>query len=187
MSKVYVFLADGTEEVEALTAVDLLRRAGADVVTVSVMENRMIKSSHRIGIEADEVFGTSDYSDADMLVLPGGMPGTLHLKEHLGLRNVLLEHKDKGTYMAAICAAPSVFGHLGFLNGKRAICYPGFEEELTGAFLTDAPVVQDGTIITSKGLGTAIDFSLQLITALFGKECAKQVLESVQYRPSVFF
>lgn len=187
MSKVYVFLADGTEEVEALTAVDLLRRAGAEVVTVSVMENRMIRSSHQIGIEADEVFGTSDYSDADMLVLPGGMPGTLHLKEHPGLQDILRQHKDQGTYLAAICAAPSVFGHLGFLNGKRAVCYPGFEEELAGAFIEEAPVVQDGTIITSKGLGTAIDFSLQMITALFGAERAKQVLESVQYRPSVFF
>lgn len=182
MSKVYVFLADGTEEVEALTVVDLLRRAGVEVVTVSVMEKKQIISSHKIAIEADELFGQSDYADGAMLVLPGGMPGTTHLKEHEALRKVLSDYQNSGKYLAAICAAPSVFGENGMLEGKRATCYPGFEQALTGAKLTNQAVVTDGQFITSKGLGTAIDFSLELITRLTTKETAEQIAKAVQYR-----
>lgn len=182
MSKAYVFLANGTEEVEALTVIDLLRRASVEVVTVSVMEKKQIISSHNIEISADEVFGTSDYSDADMLVLPGGMPGTLHLKNHEGLRVVLQRHQGQGKYLAAICAAPSVLGFNGFLQGKAATCYPGFEEELTGAQVKADGVVRDGNIITSKGLGTAIDFALELISVLCGGEAAAKVSASIQYK-----
>ena len=181
MSKAYVFMADGTEEVEALTVVDLLRRAKVEVVTVSIMERKQIMSSHNIGIEADEVFGASEYNDGDMIVLPGGMPGTTHLKEHEELRKVLFSYKEAGKYLAAICAAPSVYGWNGMLEGKKATCYPGFEEELKGAVVTDAGVVTDGQFITSKGLGTAIDFSLELITLLVGGETAKNIAEAVQY------
>lgn len=182
MSKVYVFLADGTEEVEALTVVDLLRRAGVNVVTVSVMDKKQIISSHNIGIEADELYGQSDYADGDMIVLPGGMPGTTHLKEQEALRSVLFAYRDAGKYLAAICAAPSIFGENGMLEGKCAVCYPGFEEKLKGATITDRAVVTDGTFITSKGLGTAIDFSLELITLLTSKETAEQIADAVQYR-----
>ena len=182
MSKVYVFMADGTEEVEALTVIDLLRRAKVDVVTVSVMEEKKIISSHNIGIEADELYGQSDYMDGDMIVLPGGMPGTTHLKNHEGLRKVLFFYRDTGKYLAAICAAPSVYGWNGMLEGKKAICYPGFEEELTGAIIANDGVVTDGQFITSKGLGTAIDFSLELITLLVNKETADNIAKAVQYR-----
>jgi len=182
MSKVYVFMADGTEEVEALTVIDLLRRAKVDVVTVSVMEEKKIISSHNIGIEADELYGQSDYMDGDMIVLPGGMPGTTHLKNHEGLRRVLFSCRDAGKYLAAICAAPSVYGWNGMLEGKKAICYPGFEEELTGAVITNDGVVTDGQFITSKGLGTAIDFSLELISLLVNKETAENIAKAVQYR-----
>lgn len=182
MSKVYVFMADGTEEVEALTVVDLLRRAKVDVVTVSVMGRKQIVSSHAIGIETDELYGASDYADGDMIVLPGGMPGTTHLKEHEKLRKVLKEYHAAGKYLAAICAAPSVLGWNGLLEGKKAICYPGFEEELTGAVVTNQAVVTDGQFITSKGLGTAIAFSLELITILVGSETAEAIAKGIQYR-----
>lgn len=182
MSKVYVFLADGTEEVEALTVIDLLRRAAVEVVTVSVMGRKKIVSSHQISIEADEVYGESDYMDADMIVLPGGMPGTTHLKEHEALRGVLGAYNEAGKYLAAICAAPSVFGYNGFLSGKKATCYPGFEEELKGAQVCSDGVVHDGNFITSKGLGTAIDFSLELITVLHDAAAAEKVAKAIQYR-----
>ena len=182
MSKVYVFLADGTEEVEALTVIDLLRRASVDVVTVSVMGRKKIVSAHNIGIEADEVYGESSYMDADMIVLPGGMPGTTHLKEHEELRAVLCAYHEEGKYLAAICAAPSVFGCNGFLEGKKATCYPGFEEELKGAVVSAEGVVHDGNVITSRGLGTAIDFSLELITVLKDAGTAEKIAKAIQYR-----
>lgn len=182
MSKVYVFLADGTEEVEALTVVDLLRRAEIETVTVSVMPEKKIISSHKIAIEADELYGASDYMDGDMLVLPGGMPGTIHLKEHEGLRQVLFAYQKAEKYLAAICAAPSVYGWNGMLEGKRATCYPGFEQELKGAVPTKEAVVTDGLFITSKGLGTAIEFALCLITLLAGKETAEKISKSIQYQ-----
>ena len=182
MSKVYVFMADGTEEVEALTVIDLLRRARVNVVTVSVMAEKKIVSSHNIGIETDELYGQSEYMDGDMIVLPGGMPGATHLKNHEALRSVLFAYKEAGKYLAAICAAPSVFGWNGMLEGKKAICYPGFEEELTGAVVTDEGVVTDGQFITSKGLGTAIDFSLELIRLLVNAETAENIAKAVQYK-----
>lgn len=182
MSKVYVFMADGTEEVEALTVIDLLRRAKVDVVTVSVMEKKQVVTSHNIKVETDELYGESDYMDGDMLVLPGGMPGTTHLKNHEALREVLFAYKNAGKYLAAICAAPSVYGWNGMLDGKKATCYPGFEGELKGATPTGEGVVTDGQFITSKGVGTAIDFSLELITLLEGAETAENIAKAVQYR-----
>jgi len=182
MSKVYVFMADGTEEVEALTVVDLLRRAKVEVVTVSVMGRKQVVTSHNIGVETDEIYGTSDYCDGDMVVLPGGMPGTTHLKNHEELRKVLFDYKEKGKYLAAICAAPSVFGWNGMLNGRKATCYPGFEEELKGAMVLTDGVVTDGQFITSRGLGTAIDFSLELITLLVNAETAESIAKAVQYK-----
>jgi len=182
MSKVYVFMADGTEEVEALTVVDLLRRAKAEVVTVSVMGRKQVMTSHNIRIEADELYGASDYADGDMIVLPGGMPGTTHLMEHEELRKVLFAYKEAGKYLAAICAAPSVYGRNGMLDGKKATCYPGFEEELQGALVQTERVVTDGQFITSRGLGTAIDFSLELIRLLKGKENADAMAAAIQYK-----
>lgn len=181
MARVYIFLADGFEEIEGLTVVDLLRRAEIEVIMVSVNGNIQVTGSHRIAVLADALFEETDYSDADLLVLPGG-PGTRHLLEHKGLEQLLKKAVSDGTKVAAICAAPRVLGIHGLLHDKNATCYPGNEEFLTGARIIDTEVVCDGNIITSKGLGTAIDFSLSLIQTLKGGEEAARIAQSIQYR-----
>lgn len=180
--KVCVFLADGFEEIEGLTVVDLLRRAGVQVTTVSITGQTTIHGAHKIDVQADEVFEEiKAYDEYDMLVLPGGMPGTLHLKEHQELGDVLKQFYTQKKYIAAICAAPIVFGKYGFLQGKKATSYPGFEEELVGAeYVTDAVVVSD-SVITSRGMGTAIPFSLALIEQLLGNEKATEIGKSIIY------
>lgn len=180
--KICVFLADGFEEIEGLTVVDLLRRAGVEVATVSVTESKMIHGAHGIDVMADCLFDEMDFAGADMLVLPGGMPGTIHLGEHKGLQKLLQQYHEKEQYIAAICAAPTVFGKLGFLSGRKAACYPGMEDELCGAETVKIPVAVDGHIITSRGMGTAIDFSLTLIEILLGTEKAEQIQKSIVYK-----
>lgn len=181
MKKVYLFLANGFEEVEALTAVDLLRRAGIECLTVSISKELAVTSSHNITIHADRLFEDGTLDDADMLILPGGMPGTLNLLAHKGLKELLCSCSAAGKYVAAICAAPSVLGAHGLLRGKKATCYPGFEEKLEEAICCKENVVQDGNIITSRGLGTAIEFALALITALADEHAAAGVATSIQY------
>ena len=181
MANVYVFTADGFEEIEGLTVVDLMRRAGAQVQMVSISDGLAVKGSHGIEIKADTFFDDVDFDQADLLVLPGGMPGTLHLGEHEGLTGLLQDFAAKGKRVAAICAAPSVLGGLGLLKGKRAVCYPGFEDKLTGAQVKMEEVVTDGCITTSRGLGTAIPFALELISLLFGPEKAEEIKKSVIY------
>ena len=181
MANVYVFTADGFEEIEGLTVVDLMRRAGAQVKMVSISDGLAVKGSHGIEIKADTFFDDVDFSQADLLVLPGGMPGTLYLGEHEGLTGLLQDFAAKGKRVAAICAAPSVLGGLGLLKGKRAVCYPGFEDKLTGAQVEMEEVVTDGCITTSRGLGTAIPFALELISLLFGPEKAEEIKKSVKY------
>ena len=180
--KVYIFLADGFEDIEGLTVVDLLRRAGVDIRTVSIKNTKEVQTAHGICLLTDEVFGEVDFSDADMLVLPGGMPGTLHLGDCEGLKGFLMKAAEENGRIAAICAAPTVLGKLGLLNGRKAICYPGMEDGLTGAEVTVEPVVTDGNITTSRGLGTAIPFALRLIEELSGKETADRIAESVVYQ-----
>ena len=133
MKKVSVFFADGCEEIEALTVVDVLRRAGVHTDMVSVTGNLEVTGAHQIVITTDVRFEEMDFADTEMLVLPGGMPGTLHLQEHEGLCTLLQAYDKEKKQIAAICAAPSVLGGLGILNGRKACCYPGFEEKLTGA------------------------------------------------------
>ena len=181
MANVYVFTADGFEEIEGLTVVDLMRRAGAQVKMVSISDGLAVKGSHGIEIKADTFFDDVDFSQADLLVLPGGMPGTLYLGEHEGLTGLLQDFAAKGKRVAAICAAPSVLGGLGLLKGKRAVCYPGFEDKLTGAQVEMEEVVTDGCITTSRGLGTAIPFALELISLLLGPEKAEEIKKSVIY------
>ena len=181
MANVYVFTADGFEEIEGLTVVDLMRRAGAQVQMVSISDGLAVKGSHGIEIKADTFFDDVDFDQADLLVLPGGMPGTLHLGEHEGLTGLLQDFAAKGKRVAAICAAPSVLGGLGLLKGKRAVCYPGFEDKLTGTQVEMEEVVTDGCITTSRGLGTAIPFALELISLLFGPEKAEEIKKSVIY------
>ena len=181
MAKICVFTADGFEEIEGLTVVDLLRRAGAEVLMVSVKEGLTVKGAHNIELKADALFDEVCYEDVDILVLPGGMPGTLHLKEHAGLCRLLNQAEKKEKHIAAICAAPSVLGELGMLKGKRACCYPSFEEKLNCLEVSYEPVVTDGRITTSRGMGTAVRFSLELVSVLYGKEKADEIAESIVY------
>lgn len=181
MAKVYVFLADGCEMVEALAVVDILRRADVEVVTVSVSGRRDIKSSHNVWIKADTLFEENDYKDADCLFLPGGMPGTRNLEAHEGLMAAVKEHSGAGRYVAAICAAPSILGHLGLLKGKKATCYPGFEKDLHDAHYTTAKVEQAGNMITGRGMGTAVDLGLKLTQLLVSQEKAEEIGKSIQY------
>lgn len=182
MSKVYIFLADGFEDIEGLTVVDLMRRAGIDIQTVSIKETNEVVTSHGISLLADGVFSETDFSDADMLVLPGGMPGTRYLGDYKPLTDLLTDFYNKGGKVAAICAAPSVFAGLGFLQGRKATSYPSFMDKLTGAVTTEEPVAVDGNVTTSRGLGTAIDFALSLIAQLCGGEKAAEIAESVVYK-----
>ena len=181
MAKVCVFLAEGFEEVEGLTVVDLLRRAGEEVLMVSIGTSLEVTGSHGIKVSADRLFEEADYSDADMLVLPGGMPGTLHLGEHKGLTELLIKFNEAGKKVAAICAAPSVLGENGILEGKHAVSYPGFEEKLTGASVSYDNVVTDGNVITSRGMGTVIDFGLAIVSYFGSEELVEDVRKHLVY------
>ena len=182
MSKVYVFLADGFEEVEGLTVVDMLRRAKVDLTTVSIMGRKEVTGRSDITVLADCLYEDADsFEDGDMLVLPGGMPGTTYLEEYAPLRELILKYDSEGKRLAAICAAPSVFGKMGLLKGRKAACYPGMEDLLLGAAAVTDKAVTDGHYTTSRGLGTAIEFSLELISLLEGPEMAKNVAKSVVF------
>lgn len=162
--------------------VDLMRRAGIDITTVSIKNTKQIVTSHKITMLTDTTFGETDFTDADMLVLPGGQPGTTYLGEFAPLKELLKNFYDNGGKIAAICAAPTVFGKLGLLKGKKATAYPSCMDSLTDAVPSEEKVVIDGNITTSRGLGTAVDFSLSLISQLLGEETAEKIAESVVYR-----
>ncbi len=178
---VCVFLADGFEEIEALTVVDVLRRAGTQVTTVSITGELVVHGAHGIDVLADRLFDDMKYAGQDMLVLPGGMPGTKNLAAHEGLENVLAESCREEKYIAAICAAPSVLGKYGMLKGRKATSYPGFEDALEGAEILSEPVVQDGFVITSRGMGTALPFALHLVSVLFNPQKADEIGASIIY------
>lgn len=175
MKKIAVHLAEGFEEIEAISIIDVLRRANFEVDIVSVSGNFIVTGSHNIKIMADVLFDTVDYNLIDMIVLPGGMPGSQNLNNHEGLKQQILNFHEKGKPLGAICAAPLIFGNLGILKGKKATCYPGFEEELEGATLSKKNVEQAGKIITAKGAGVAIDFALKIVEMLKGKELANEL------------
>ena len=182
MSKVGIFLADGFEEIEGLTVVDLLRRAGIDIDMISITKTKEVTGSHQIVILADKLYEEVTVQNYDMLVLPGGMPGTKNLGAHKELVTLLKQFAKEEKRISAICAAPSILGDNGILDGKQAVCYPGFEERLKGAVIKDKNVVVDGCIITSKGMGTAIDFGLVIIETLINKETALKVKTSICYK-----
>ncbi|HEX9059633.1 MAG TPA: DJ-1 family glyoxalase III [Clostridia bacterium] len=179
MKKVLVHLADGFEEIEAITVIDVLRRAGINTVTVSMSGKKEVSGAHHIVVEADALFDNALYKDADMIVLPGGGPGTKNLKAHTGLAAIIKEFNESRKWIAAICAAPTVLGCLGILNGKNAVCYPGCEDELTGAATREDAVMVDGHIITSRAPGTAFEFSFKLVELLLGSAEVAQLKEGM--------
>lgn len=182
MAKIYVFLADGCETIEALTPVDILRRAGMEVTTVSIMGQKEIESAQGVTLYADALFENVDIGAADMLILPGGMPGTANLAAYTPLIAALHAADKEHKLIGAICAAPAlVLGENGFLTGRRATCYPGMEARMKGAVAVTDPVVTDGNITTSRGMGTALDFSLRLLSILSGEETSRQMAENVVY------
>lgn len=181
MSRVCVFLADGFEEIEGLTVVDILRRAGVDTQMVSISGDRMVTGSHGIPVQADVCMDEADFSETGLLVLPGGMPGTRKLGECTALTGLLKQFYKEGKKVAAICAAPSVLGDLGILKGKKAACYPGFEERLAGAEVVYDKVAVDGNVTTSRGMGTAIPFALALTEQLVSKEKAEELKKGIIY------
>lgn len=182
MSKAAIFMADGCEEIEGLTAVDVLRRAGIAIDMISIQSSRTVTGSHGIAFEADMTFEQADPDAYDAAILPGGMPGTLKLKEHEGVNSVIRSYAKEGKLVAAICAAPSVLGAAGILEGKRATCHPGFEDKLTGATFLEDTAVTDGNVITSRGMGTAIDFALAIVAYLKDASAVDDLKRKLVYR-----
>lgn len=179
---VYLFLADGFETIEALTVVDMLRRASIDIQTVSVSKSLDVTSAQKITVRADILF--DDISQKpDAVVLPGGMPGTINLKNHKGLKDLIQNQYSEGRLVAGICAAPSILSEMGILKGRKAISYPTFEEQLSkeGALLTREKAVTSDNVITSRGMGTAISFSAAIISWLKDEKTADTILKSIVY------
>lgn len=177
---VLVFLADGFEEVEALTPVDILRRAGLDVVTVAIGDDKTVVGSHGIAVQADITAANLPACIPELVFLPGGMPGTKNLDASATVRTYLERALLSGAYIAAICAAPMILGKQGLLVGKKATCYPGFEQYLTGAEV-GGQIVSDGKIITGRGMGVAVPFALRLVEALCGEEKALAIADAICY------
>ena len=177
MKTIAVHLAEGFEEIEAISIIDVLRRAAFEVVIVSVTGTLGVIGSHQIKVTADRLFDDVDYSEIDMIVLPGGMPGAKNLNNHAGLRKQILDFNKNGKLLGAICAAPLVLGQLGLLNGKNATCFPGFEKYLEGAKITGAATETAGNIITGKGAGVAIKFALKIVEELKGKNTADELAD----------
>lgn len=179
---IYVHLAEGFEEVEALTIVDVLRRAGEDAKTVSITGERQVTGTHGIPVIADILYEEADYDKCKMIVLPGGLPGAANLEAHEGLAaHIRCFAEDPAKKLAAICAAPMAFGTHGVIWGKRATIYPGMEERLTGAEATGDAVTVDGNIITGKGPAYAMEFALALVKELKGKAAADKVAEGLLF------
>ena len=168
MKTIFVFLATGFEEIEALTPVDVLRRAGLNVQTVSVMDEQTVVGAHGIPVVADKMFAEINTADAEMILLPGGLPGATNLDEHAGLSELIMKFAKEEKPLAAICAAPLVFGNRGLLDGKKATCYPGFETYLQGADYTANLVEVDGNFITGKGPGAAMEFAFAIVEKYCG-------------------
>ena len=178
---IYVYLANGFEETEMIAPLDLMRRAGLEVKTVSVTSDLLVTGSHGITVKADATVFDEDYdaSKAEMVILPGGLPGTTNLEASEQVRNALTCAYENGKYICAICAAPSVLGKMGLLKGKRAVCYPGFEKYLDGAINTDKRCEHDGKFITAVGMGAAVEFGLKIVEVLCGKEVSEKLKNGI--------
>lgn len=175
IAMIHLFLADGFEEIEALATLDILRRCGIDVTTVSCKASRTVMGAHNIPVEADTLFDAEALTSSDALILPGGMPGAKNLLEHEGLHNALLAQNRRGALVAAICAAPMVLGQHGILQSHKATCYPGFEPMLTGADVQSDYVVADGNIITGKGPAAAVEFGFTIASRFVSEDKVKEV------------
>lgn len=173
----YLFLDNGFEEIEAITTIDLLRRANIALTTVSLTGKPLVLGAHNVAVEADGLMDDIDFSDAVMLILPGGQT---NLIEHANLCELLVAHNEADKLIAAICYAPSVLGQLGILEGKQATCYPGFEKYL-GESYVGGLVVESKNVITAKGPGLSSDFAFCLIERLASSEIADQVYDAAQY------
>ena len=182
MSRIAVFFAEGFEEIEALTVVDLCRRAGILVDMVSVTGKKEVTGSHGITVTADVTLESAEFEKFEMLVLPGGMPGTKNLEACEPLMQQMDDFYEAEKCIGAICAAPSIFGHRGYLKDRNACSYPGFEKELTGAKVSENPVEVSGHVTTSRGMGTAILFGLAIVERFCGKEKADALAKGVVYR-----
>ncbi len=182
MANIAIFLANGFEEIEALTVVDLCRRAGLNIDMVSVMDSEMVTGSHGISVKADKLIGDVAFDEMDMLVLPGGMPGTTNLENTEKLMEQVRAFDAAGRYISAICAAPGIFGRAGLLNGKKACVFPGLEGELKGADVQMTETTVDGHILTSRGMGTAMAFGLAIVERFCGKDTADELGKKVVYK-----
>ena len=181
MSKIGIFMADGCEEIEGLTVVDIVRRAKLDIDTISITGKKQVTSSHNVTFLTDTTVEEADFSSYDGIVLPGGMPGTIHLGENETVNRVIREFASQGKLVAAICAAPSVLGQAEILKGKNATCHPGFEDKLLGANVKFEPVVCDGNVITSRGMGTAIPFALEIVRYFLDDAAVEHVKTGLVY------
>lgn len=178
---IYLLLADGFEEVEALTPLDLLRRAGKEVRTVSITASRTVCGAHGISVLADMTAEDVSLPCDELLILPGGMPGTTNLDASPLTDRLIKEVLSHGGRVGAICAAPLILGKRGLLAGRRAVCYPGFEDALKGATVLDTSVVTDGAFTTATGAGVAVLFGAELVSLLCGKDAAKSLLRAFRY------
>lgn len=181
MAKIYEFIANGSEEIEALTTVDVLRRAGHDIKTVSINATHEVELSHGVKILCDMTIADSDFSDADMLLLPGGLPGTYNLRDCEAVRNAISAQANAGKLIGAICAAPQILGGLGLLHGKRATCYPGTEELMTGATYTKETYTVDGNIITGCGPAATLPYSYAILRMLGDDDKADALQEGMMF------
>ena len=179
---IYVFLATGFEDIEAIAPVDIMRRAGLEVQTVSITGEEIVTSAHGVGIASDLLLSDVDFSSAEMLVLPGGLPGSTNLDACKHLTEAIKRHFESGGPIAAICAAPLVYGHLGLLKGRRATCYPGVERELAGATYTAAIVERDGNIITGKGPAAAFEFGYTIVDFFLGEGASQPLRQGMIYK-----
>lgn len=181
MKKIGIFMADGCEEIEGLTVVDIIRRAGMEIEMISISDELCVTGSHNIVFMADLIKSQADYESMDGIVLPGGMPGTLNLGADETVVSVIKAFNESKKLVAAICAAPGVLGENKILEGKKATCHPGFEEKLIGAGFVENPVVVDENIITSRGMGTAVPFALEIVRYFGGDEALEKVCKGLVY------
>ncbi len=181
MKKVYAFIADGLEEVEALMVIDLLRRAKIDVVMVSIKDDLLVEGSHGIKIMADATIDEIDFDEGDCIFLPGGIPGTPNLEACEKLTEQIVKYNEKGKLLAAICAAPTILSNLGLLKDKNATSYPSFEDTMDCKEY-GGKVVRDGNFITGKGLGVALEEGLEIISYLVDENTADEVAKAIQFK-----